>query len=108
MNFSSNDRGVRSTIPESKNTSPKTVIGMVPMQMYFAEIGDEAGRRVRVLAFKVGNQWFHDPQAEPSGWFDRLKQIDKNSWLAKALDDKAEPTTGDVPKQDTVDIVPGE
>lgn len=107
MNLNGNDRGVQRTGPEAKSAPPKTVQGMVKMEMYFVEIGDEAGRRVRVLAFKVGNQWFHDPQAEASGWFDRLRQIDKNTWLFKALDGKAAPEEpGAVPTTDTVDIVP--
>jgi hypothetical protein len=92
---------------DQKTAAPKTIQHMVPMEMFAVEIGDENGRRKRVLAFRVGNTWFHDPSAEP--WFDRLKQIDAKTWLAKSLEERFQSVNApvSVPKEDTVDILGG-
>lgn len=98
------DQNVRHASTDSKQAEPKTVLQMVPLQMYAVEIGDENGKRKRVLAFRVGKQWFHDPVAEP--WFDRLREIDGKTWLGKSLEERfiAATTPASAPKEDTVDI----
>jgi len=98
------DQNVRHASTDTKTAEPKTVLQMVPLQMFAVEIGDENGRRKRVLAFRVGDSWFHDPVAEP--WFDRLRAIAKDVWLAKMLEERfqAANTKASAPKEDTVDI----
>lgn len=98
------DQNVRHASTDTKMAEPKTVLQMVPLQMYALEIGDENGRRKRVLAFRVGDAWFHDPAAEP--WFDRLRSVAKDTWLSKMLEERFQAATAKVsaPKEDTVDI----
>ncbi len=90
---------------DRKHTQPRTIQHMAEMKMFALEVGDENGVKRRVMAFKVGNTWYHDPAAEP--FFDRLKPLDDKSWLATALTERMVEANTPVsaPIKDTVDIV---
>ena len=90
---------------QSKVAPPKSVQHMVEMQMFAVEVGDENGIRRQVMAFRVGNQWYHDPMGEQ--WLNRLRPIDQKAWLAEKLENRfqEQATPVAVPTQDTVDIL---
>ncbi len=105
---SPNESTVRQTSSDSKTAPAKTVQHVVEMRMFAAEVGDENGMKQQVVAFRVGDQWYHDPLGKQ--WLDRLRPIDSKQWLAKALESRFKeanaPTA--VPTKDTVNIMGGE
>lgn len=107
MNTGLRDADVRQNDTDTKTAAAKTVQNMVEMRMFAVEVGDENGIRRKVMAFRVGGQWYHDPIGEQ--WLARLRPIDKKAWLAEKLEARLSDATGavTVPKADTVDIMGG-
>lgn len=99
------DQNVRHSSMETKSATPKTIRQMAPLLMFAAEVSDENGRVEPVLAFRVGDVWYHDPAAKP--WFDRLRPIAKENWLSKQLEERYQGsvTPAAAPKEDKVEIL---
>lgn len=99
-------RGVVEQSTDDRRAPARKVVHFAKMEHFAIEMGDEQGRKVVTTVFRMAGQWYHDPNAPQ--WAEKLRTIDKNSWLFKELDgalaaaEGAE--SGEVPKTDAVDI----
>jgi hypothetical protein len=93
---------------DDRRAPPRKVIHFARMEMFAMEFGDEQGRRITTTIFRMGGVWYHDPNAP--GWAEKLRAVDRNSWLQKELDGAASSLegteSGEVPKTDAVSISP--
>lgn len=92
---------------DDTNIPPKTVVQFAKVDMCAVELIDESGRRVTTVAFKIGDNWFHD-STNGENWMKSLRPIAKNTWLESQLSTRMA-FSGDltVPNKDSVDVMGG-
>jgi hypothetical protein len=97
-------QGVVPTSGEPNSAPPRTVTHCVPAQMFAIEMGDESGKKVTTIIFRVGDVLYSDPNGEQ--WASNLRTISKNSWLYKQLIEATDATekVAEVPNEDAVDV----
>jgi len=85
----------------SPDARPKHLAHMAPVEIAALHYFDDAEKEHTSLAFKVGGQWYMDPEGE--NWAKRLRPL--APWLLTQVEAKvkvAQTTTSD---KDTVDVL---
>lgn len=102
-----NTGGVVGVNTDSNRAPARTVQHCMPVQMFAVEIGDEEGKKITTVAFKVGDMLYTDPNGE--SWAGSLRTIPKTSWLYRQLMEATDAfeKVAEVPKEDAVDITGG-
>lgn len=98
-------RGVIGTTAEPNVAPVKTLTHCEPVKMFAVEFGDEQGKEIRTVVFKVGDVIYVDPNGEQ--WARSLRVVAKTSWLYKQLTAAvaAKEEVTEVPKDDAVDVM---
>lgn len=90
------------------NSAPaNTLLHCAPAQVFAIEMGDEQGRRIRTVIYKIGGAFYADPNGE--AWAKSLRPVAETTWLAKQLREAiaAQDKTVALPKDDKVDLFDG-
>lgn len=100
-----NTGGVVGSNSDPNRAPARTVQHCVPVQMYAIEIGDEEGRKITTVAFKVGDALYVDPNGEQ--WTASLRTVSKTTWLYKQLMEVTDAleVVAEVPNEDSVDVL---
>jgi hypothetical protein len=88
------------------NSAPaNTLLHCAPAQMFAIQMGDEQGRRIQTMVFRIGNMLYVDPNGEE--WARKIRPIAETTWLAKQLREHfaSLDKTVSIPKEDNVDLL---
>lgn len=98
-------QGVVPVNANNNNAPVKTLMHCMPVFMYAIELGDENGKKVTTVCFKMGDTIYTDPNGEQ--WGQNLRTVAKTSWLYKQLLEAiaSHEKVNDVPAEDAVDVV---
>jgi hypothetical protein len=112
MSLSEQMKNIRTQGVVGANSDPNsapanTLLHCAPAQVFAIEMGDEQGRRIRTVVYKIGGALYADPNGE--AWAKALRPIAEATWLAKQLREAiaAQDRTVSLPKTDNVDLFGG-
>ena len=98
------NRGVTTPVnqgaPANEGTA-NTVVSAHPVEFVAVEFFDGEGRRRKDVLMKLGDEFYTPPNSQV--WAESLKRV--QPWLRDGTRKKM-PTSGPVPTQDDVDIIP--
>lgn len=113
MSLTNQSASIRSQGVVGSNTNPNsapanTLLHCAPVQMFAIQMGDEQGRNVQTIVFKIGNAIYVDPNGEE--WAKKIRPVGEKTWLAKQLREffATLDKSISIPKEDKVDIIDGD
>lgn len=104
-------QGVLPTTPRAQYGDSKRVNHVIPMEMFAVQYTNDAGKVIDTVVFKMGGQWYRDPNGE--AWAGKLVPVPQDSYLAQQaegiLASRAPAPVGGVAvaSDDAVDIMGG-
>lgn len=107
INTQSNPKAQGVHVPQGRDVDhpPRTILNVVPMQMFGVEYTDDSGQKHITTVVRAGNMIYFAPNGEL--WTSQLTPL-KAEWFAKQFLAKAgSPDAPDViPVKDTVEVMP--